>query len=122
MSPALGRTRLMASDIDQYIGGDAGFSQLSTQTHEEFDQEVRRLISAAEVEARRILEANRTTLDEMARRLKEEETLEGERLEKILAKIPEDQEGLAKPFTDFEGNGLGFSARKATEAAKTPRR
>ena len=122
MSPALGRTRLMASDIDQYIGNDAGFSQLSTQTHEEFDQEVRRLINAAEVEARRILEANRKVLDEMARRLKEEETLEGQRLEDILSKIPEDQEGLSKPFADFEGNGLGFSAQKASEAARTPRR
>jgi cell division protease FtsH len=121
MSPALGRTRLLASDVDQYLGGDAGFSQLSTQTHEEFDQEVRRLINAAEVEARRILDANRSILDEMAMRLKEEETLEGKRLEDILEKIPVDHEGLAKPFTDFEGNGLGFSARKATEAARTPR-
>jgi cell division protease FtsH len=121
MSPALGRTRLLASDVDQYLGRDAGFSQLSTQTHEEFDQEVRRLINAAEVEARRILDANRSTLDEMAMQLKEEETLEGKRLEDILEKIPVDHEGLAKPFTDFEGNGLGFSARKATEAARTPR-
>ncbi len=113
MSPSLGRARLLASDVDQYLGTDSGFSQISPQTHEFFDAEVARLVAAAETEASRILEANRAFLDEMAQRLEEVETLEGRALDEIMTKVPLNEEGLAKPFKDFEGNGLGLRARSA---------
>ena len=117
MSPALGRTRLLASDVDQYLGGDVSYANISPQTHEQFDAELRRLVSAGEVEAGRILASNRDVLDQMAKRLEEVETLEGKALDEILRNVPVDEGGLDKPFTEIECNGQGYKRAPATGPA-----
>ena len=57
----------------------------SEKVAEEIDEEVRRIISEAHENARRILNAHRDKLDQLARRLLEVETLEGETLRGLLA-------------------------------------
>ena len=106
MSPAMGRARLMASDVDLFLGGDSSFANLSTQTHVELDNEVRRLLAEAESQARNLLETNRSILNEMAERLEVDETLEGGALDEILRKVPRDQSVLKTAFLARGGNGV----------------
>ncbi|HJR45991.1 MAG TPA: ATP-dependent zinc metalloprotease FtsH [Actinomycetota bacterium] len=114
MSPALGRARLLASDVEQYLGGDSAFANLSSQTHVEFDNEVRRLLAEAEHQARNLLEANRPALNELAERLEVDETLEGAALDGILKKVPRNEGALASVFGAYEGNGLPDRATART--------
>ncbi|MDP9068202.1 MAG: ATP-dependent zinc metalloprotease FtsH [Actinomycetota bacterium] len=118
MSPALGRARLLIGDVDQYLGGESAFANLSDQTHVEFDNEVRRLLSEAETQARRLLDANRSALNEMAERLEVDETLEGAPLEEILHKVPRSDVALGTIFTSRDGNGRATAATAARTAGK----
>ena len=63
----------------------------SEKIAEEIDDEVRRLVDRAHEVARKILTENRAKLDQLARRLIEIETLEGENL-RILLEAPTDQD------------------------------
>ena len=105
MSPRLGRARLLASDIDQFLGGDSGFAHLSERTHEEFDQEVRRLLDEGEREAIRILEENRPALNALASKVENEETVEGKNLYGMLTAVPADLMRLSKIFGEPQTNG-----------------
>ena len=117
MSPLLGRARLLASDVDQFLGGSSGFAHLSEQTHEEFDSEIRRLLNEAENEAIRILENNREALDAMATKLEELETLEGKLLDSLMAVVPPDTSGLSKAFANGSGNGVAPGTTPGTKKA-----
>ena len=119
MSPALGRARLLLSDVDQYLGGDSAFSNLSSETHVEFDNEVRRLLAEAEKQARALLEANRPQLNEMAERLEVDETLEGAALDGIMKKVPRNENALASVFGGYEGNGVAGAKGPARAASET---
>ena len=109
MSPALGRPRLLASDVDQYLGVDQGLAQLSETTRAQLDLEVKRLIDAAETEARRLLEANLPTLKKLSERLRGEETVEGPALAAALGDVTVDGARLAAPFSQ---NGHRAAPRK----------
>ena len=113
MSPALGRARLLLGDADQYLGGESAFANLSPQTHVEFDMEVRRLLSEAESQARKLLEANRDLLEEMATRLEQQETLEGAPLAAIMSKVPRNEEVLTQVFKSRDGNGVATAVAPA---------
>src|SRR5215211_3065242 len=63
----------------------------SERIAEDIDEEVRRLVDRAHAEAKRILAENRGKLDQLAKRLIEIETLEGENLRRFL-EAPTDQE------------------------------
>ena len=77
MSERMGRVRLLAADTDEYLGTGTGLAAISERTHEAFDEEVRRLLDAAEERAAAIVEDNRPVLDDLVGRLLERETLEG---------------------------------------------
>ena len=114
MSPTLGRARLLASDIDQFLGNDSGFAHLSEETHQEFDKEIRRLLHEGEMEAIKILEENRTALDHLAKTVKEVETVEGTALYRMLEGIPENLKRLDRVFGEPSSNGrVGTAARKS---------
>jgi ATP-dependent Zn protease len=104
---------LLASDIDAFLGSDSGFSSLGSQTHEEFDAEVRRLLEEAEAAARSILTEQREILDEMATQLEDLETLEGKALEALVSRVPADPRRLWAVFGSPEGNGRAAAARGA---------
>ncbi|HET7481566.1 MAG TPA: ATP-dependent zinc metalloprotease FtsH [Actinomycetota bacterium] len=118
MSPTLGRARLLASDIDQFLGNDSAFAHLSEKTHEEFDQEVRRLLHEGELEAIRILEENRRFLDSLAAKVEDEETVEGKNLYGMLEPVPADLQRLSRVFGEPSRNGrvrteTGATSKKA---------
>ncbi|MDQ3940782.1 MAG: ATP-dependent zinc metalloprotease FtsH [Actinomycetota bacterium] len=113
MSPTLGRARLLASDVDQYLGTDSAFAHISEETHQEFDKEIRRLLHEGEIEAMRILEENRAALDRLAGIVEDAETVEGKDLAKLLADVPPDLERLSRVFGDGSGNGRVTDARAA---------
>lgn len=113
MSPVIGRTRLLASDVDVFLGGEAGISNVSQSSHEEFDRQVKLLIDRAEQDAFSLLTRSRERLDALAERLIEEETLEGKTLEALLQGI--EVEPLEDPLKDDDVSA-DFSKGKALAA------
>ena len=87
MSESLGRVRLLAHDADEYLGATLGLNAMSERTHEEFDDEVRRLLAEAEERSCAIVEANREALDRLVATLLEREQLEGAALAEALALV-----------------------------------
>jgi cell division protease FtsH len=87
MSERLGRARLLAHDAEEFLVGGPGLALMSDATHEAFDEEVRRLLEAAEHRAQAVIEANRAVVDAIVARLLERETLEGEALARALAGV-----------------------------------
>jgi cell division protease FtsH len=119
-SPLLGRTRLLASDAEQYLTAETGLSELSEQTHEALDSEVARLLSEAEEHAIGLLEGRRDLLDEMAARLQSEETLEGAELAGLLQRVEPNTTILGEPFDGrFEGRRVGFSSESLGKVGRT---
>ena len=118
MSPRLGRARLLASDAEVYLGGDTGIGQLSDPTHTALDDEVGRILDAAEREAARLIEKNVDILHKMAAELKELETLEGVPLHRALKEVKEDKLEMTGLFSKASTNGSknGGGARRPRKA------
>ncbi len=102
MSKALGRLKLLHHS-GGYLGNNgASVDDVSDATLNGFDDEVRRLLAAAEVQATHSLEANHQLLRSLAERLEEIETLEGDELDNFLAQ--------AVPIAVARPNGAAGSA------------
>ena len=113
MSPTLGRARLLASDVDQFLGSDSAFAHISEETHQEFDKEIRRLLHEGEVEAIAILEENRAALDALAKKVEDVETVEGSALYSMLKQIPVNLKRLNRVFGEPSSNGrVGAPTRR----------
>ncbi len=95
LSEALGRVRLLAPHAEAYLGGSPGLDQLSDRLHEQFDDEVRRLVESAFTRATTTLGDHRAALDELVEQLLLAETLEGPALEKHLAPVSDPSGGAA---------------------------
>ena len=86
MSPALGPVRLAADPQTAYLGQASGLdARVSQTTSALVDVETRRLVEESVARARQLLETRRTTLDHLAARLFEKETVEADELAAILA-------------------------------------
>ncbi len=70
---------------NQYLGGDTSLS-CSTETQKAIDRKVVELVKAQHAKARKILEDNRSKLDELAQFLYEKETITGDEFMEILNK------------------------------------
>ena len=81
--------RLLASDVDLYLGGGdgTGLATVSEQTLQLFDSEVRRLFEAARLRATHLLEVNRASLDQLTQIVERVETVEGPELAAQLASV-----------------------------------
>jgi cell division protease FtsH len=88
MSDQIGRVQLL-NRFGGYIGGDGTSvdSSVSEQQLHAFATEVKALIDNAEANATAVLDSHRSYLNAMARRLQEEETLEGAGLEEFLRPV-----------------------------------
>lgn len=112
MSPQLGPLRVL-SKADGYLGGEFRLEQVSGQTVHEFDQEVKRLVVAAQEKATDTLVAHSAHLDRMVEALEVEETLEGAALELLLGPVRPEM-NLFGPVADVSnGNGRDADARPA---------
>ncbi|HVF04938.1 MAG TPA: ATP-dependent zinc metalloprotease FtsH [Frankiaceae bacterium] len=87
MSPELGPVRYLAHAAEGFLGNDIPLGEISIETQTAIDKEIRRLVAEAQAEATAMLSRHRKTLDALASRLDEEETLEGETLQKVIAPI-----------------------------------
>jgi cell division protease FtsH len=114
MSARLGRARLVSKNVDEFLDAEAALAAVSAATHEEVDDEIRRILSECERQATQRLSAHRATLDVLASTLEREETLEGAELESILAAIVP---GEAPVPARVSANG-----RAAKRAVRTRRR
>lgn len=105
-SPHLGRPRLLASDVDQFLGAGTAFATLGVTTQDAIDSEMKRLLAEAEGQANRVLVHHRKTLDEMAAALRTSETLEGKSLERFIDAIEPHAIELRNPFglADTDGH------------------
>ncbi len=110
------RRRLLARDVDEFLRAEVGIAEISDTTHEEMEAEVDRLIHDAEREASHLLTRHREALDYLAKRLMDDETLEGATLEEILDRV--------RPAVRTAGNtrGNGSAPTAADDLAhKTPK-
>jgi cell division protease FtsH len=87
MSETVGRVRVLARAGSYLDDGSAAFDAVGPRTLEAFDAEVRRLLGDAEARARAIVDANRPALDALVDRLGTAETLEGDELAALLARV-----------------------------------
>ena len=117
MSPELGPVRLLAHASEGFLGNDVPLGEISVETQTAIDQEIRRLVADAQAEATALLSRHRKTLDDLASRLDEEETLEGETLQQVLAPIEAEMAGERISPT---GKVATKSNGTRTRRAKTP--
>jgi cell division protease FtsH len=82
MSPVLGRLNYLKDSGPS--GSTAAEMSWSEETAREIDLEVRRIIDEAQVKARNILQDHRETLDVIAARLIDQETIDAAELREIL--------------------------------------
>ena len=84
MSDRLGPVALGHKEELVFLGREIGEQKnYSEKVAEAIDEEIRRLIDEAYLEAQRILQEKRAVLDRLANVLVQEETIEGERLERV---------------------------------------
>ncbi|MEK6261589.1 MAG: ATP-dependent zinc metalloprotease FtsH [Planctomycetota bacterium] len=86
MSPKLGRVHYSESRKSAFLMGSVGSSDYShsEETIREIDLEVRRIIDAAYVTAREILDSRRPAMEHLTRELLEKETIEAPLIQSIL--------------------------------------
>ncbi|MEK9536126.1 MAG: cell division protein FtsH, partial [Aquiluna sp.] len=88
MSADVGAVKLGQSSGEVFLGRDLGHQRdYSDSVAEQVDREVRLLIEAAHAEAWKVLSANRTILDTLAKELLEKETLDHHQLEAIFKSV-----------------------------------
>jgi cell division protease FtsH len=116
MSPALGRMRLCAPEVEEFLDAEAEYGFISGQLQYEAENEIRRMLADAESEALRILTVHRAALDMLAHRLEAEETVEGSDLEALLAKVQPEIE-LLGAFASSNGHktSIGVLAESGPE-------
>src|SRR6516165_8986865 len=89
MSDALGPIRFGQADREVFLGRDYGHqANYSEEVATRIDTEIRALVEAAHTEAAAILRAHRETLDLLAERLVEKETLDQNDLAELLGNLP----------------------------------
>ncbi|HEX8003188.1 MAG TPA: ATP-dependent zinc metalloprotease FtsH [Mycobacteriales bacterium] len=93
MSNEIGPIRLLAHASEGFLGNDVPYAEISHETQAQIDNEIRRLVADAQAEATALLARHRATLDALASRLDEEETLEGAALQEVLAPIEAEMAG-----------------------------
>jgi cell division protease FtsH len=87
MDSRIGRVRLAGKAADAFLGGEVPLRSISGTTHQEMDDEIKRIVSDAEARAADLLERHRPILDTLAARLEAEETLEGPELDNVLSLV-----------------------------------
>ncbi len=117
MSDRLGPVRLLAHASEGFLGGDVPLAEVSAETQHLIDEEIRTLIAEAQAEATSILSRHRSTLDDLANKLLEMETIEGEALHEVIAPI---QQEMANEH--ISSTGKVRAASNGTRTRRTPAR
>jgi len=116
MSDVIGLVSVLPAPGEESYYGPGGMVQVSDETHELVDREVRRIVEACYEKARRMLGANRDRLETLAQALLERETLDEDDAYRAAGFEPG-----AAPAQITSGNDLGPDGSFATRApAATP--
>jgi cell division protease FtsH len=112
MSPRLGRAQVLRQQGEVFLGRDymAG-QEISQPTLEHLDEEVRRILEEQEAVARSILSSNWELFEHLSSTLVARETLQGEDLEHLLARVPRHLNG------GLELDGYAGSHRAADDGS-----
>jgi len=117
MSPALGPVRLTGDPQAVYLGPQFGLdSRVSQETAGQVDAETRRLVEEALSQASALLDLHRATLDRLAGRLCDQETVNGSDVTAMLAEAAaaQDAETEQDPdpwyYTSIVAAGAGAKA------------
>jgi cell division protease FtsH len=107
MSPVLGPVRLAGDPQAAFLGPQAwGLdSRVSQETASQVDAETRRLVEEALDSASALLSGHRVTLDRLAERLREHETVNGSEVTAMLADASTEEDGNAIPDDSAAPNG-----------------
>ena len=108
LSDEIGSIRVLASDMDVFLGNSSVLGELSESTHRKMDAETRRFVERALEDARLILDQHRSDLDGLVERLLEHENLEGSVLAQALA-------GVAPTPVRFPDTGSSLMRDDTTE-------
>ena len=117
MSDALGMVRYMVKAGEGFLGDETPLADLSPETRQAVESEIRRLVEDAQTEATAILREHRAELDALTARLEEEETLEDTVLEEALAPLLRSVEA-AKSGRGRGGNGGSRSTRSSASVSR----
>jgi len=125
MSAEIGAVKLGQSQGEVFLGRDMGHARdYSEDLAERVDAQVRALIEQAHDEAWAVLSENRDILDELARRLLEQETLDHNELAEIFTdvkRLPERPQWLSsskRPVSDRPPIEMPIAARDAEESSE----
>jgi cell division protease FtsH len=108
MSSHIGPVKVMKKYAG-YLSSDISMDSVSERTMQDFDDEVRRLITTADQRATTALQEHRAELEQLANRLQQDETLEEAALQSLLASV--------KVRTDLFGDGNGSTPSSKRTAA-----
>jgi cell division protease FtsH len=99
MSDKLGRVRYQSNEQEVFLGHSVAQStNISDETAQLIDAEIRRLIEDGEQEARRIITEKRVDWETIAEALLEFETLSGDEIKDLLAGKRPDRESVIEPL------------------------
>jgi cell division protease FtsH len=100
MSDKLGRVRYQSNEQEVFLGHSVARStNISDDTARLIDSEIRSLIEAGELEARRIISEKRDQWEAIAQALLEYETLTGEEINDLLKGKKPNRESVVEPST-----------------------
>jgi cell division protease FtsH len=116
MNEQLGPVRLLAKASESFLGNDIPFAEVAADTLSMIDAEICELLRDAQTRATALLARHRPTLDALAARLLEDETLEGQALAQVLAPI--ETEMAADSISTTSPSRNGRAPRQRTSRAR----
>ncbi len=119
MSEAVGPVRHLVADVDGFLDADVALDVMSGMTHQTIDVEVKRLLEEAKRDALHTLLAHQQTLEALAGRLEEEETLEGPDLEAFVAAVRPQTE-MFGALIGRPGNGIDSAGDSVVDSVTEP--
>ena len=120
LSDALGTVAYGENQEEVFLGYSVSRQQnISEQTVQKIDAEIKRLVEEGYGEAKTILTERRADLEVLAKGLLEYETLSGEEIKDLLAGKPPVREGVSEPV---QPRSLGGAAHRQDPAAARARR
>src|SRR5215213_1650849 len=112
MSDALGPLEYAEADEEVFLGYSVNRQRnMSNETAQAIDQEIRRIVDEGYERARNLLEEHRDQLEILAKALLEYETLSGDEITKVLAGEPIDRGGAKGPTIPAAGSSIPKAKR-----------
>jgi cell division protease FtsH len=116
MSDELGPLQYAEADEEVFLGYSMNRQrQMSNETAQAIDKEIRRIVEAGYERAKTLLEEHRDELETLAKALLEYETLSGDEIKTILGGGTVDRGGSSKPSIPTAGSSIPKARRKPQE-------